>query len=52
MTDVILLVALVGLAVLAQAYRIQRDYFADEVLKQYAWIDEIIKALEEESSEA
>lgn len=52
MTDVILLVALVSLAILAQAYKIQRDRFAEEVLKQYQWIDEIIEALEEESSEA
>lgn len=34
------------LACLAQVYRIQRDYFAEEVLNQYRWIDEIIEALE------
>lgn len=47
MVTTILLVALVGLAILAQAYRIQRDVFAAEVLKQYEWIDEIIEDLKE-----
>ena len=40
---------LLVMAALAQMYRVQRDYFADEVLKQYAWIDEIIDELEEKS---
>ncbi len=42
----VLATGLVAMAVLAQAYRIQRDYFAKEVLKQYEWIDEIIVELE------
>lgn len=41
-----LLAAVAVLGVLATAYRIQRDYFATEVLAQYAWIDEIIEELE------
>lgn len=42
----LLLCAVVALAVTAQVYRIQRDYFAAEVLSQYRWIDEIIEELE------
>ncbi|HEY6019702.1 MAG TPA: hypothetical protein VIY48_07320 [Candidatus Paceibacterota bacterium] len=46
MTTWLLVGACLMLACLAQVYRIQRDYFAEEVLNQYCWIDEIIEALE------
>lgn len=48
-TVVILFAGILLVAITAQAYRIQRDWFAQEVLKQYEWIDEIIEALEDES---
>lgn len=34
--------------VLVQTLAAERDWFAEEVLKQYQWIDEIIEALEGE----
>jgi len=48
---IVLAVAVVALAITAQVYRIQRNYFADEVVKQYAWIDEIIDELEEKAED-
>lgn len=46
--EVWLTIGLILLAMLAQKYRVERDWFAEEVLKQYQWIDEIIEALEGE----
>jgi hypothetical protein len=45
MTIIVLMIGVVGLAIVAQAFRIQRDYFAEEVKTQYRWIDEIITEL-------
>ena len=50
-TVVILFAGILLVAITAQAYRVQRDWFAQEVLKQYQWIDEIIEALEGEEDE-
>lgn len=48
MVEVWLTIGLILLAMLAQKYRVERDWFAQEVLKQYEWIDEIVEALEGE----
>ena len=45
MTVIVLLIGIVGLGIVAQAFRVQRDYFAEEVKNQYRWIDEIITEL-------
>lgn len=45
----VLISALVVMGVLAQIYRVQRDYFSKELLAQYDWIDDIIKELEDKT---